>query len=436
MGRRGLIGASALALMAAVGSDSGQSFTIPTTCTDPALCASICRSAIEEGRTEQDFIQLAAWQLGPANGVSSLPAGNLNMPAPVDPKNVYAGAGAGMFSPAVEGHLHRVYAPNLITGKVDVIDPDTFKVIDSLATATSPEHIVPSWDLQTLWVSGDLGLGRGRAAVAPIDPKTGKLGRATSVPDSYNMYFTPDGRSAILVAEAMRRLEFRDPRTMDLQGYINTPNCAGINHADFAPDGSYAIFTCEFNNALAKIDLVQHRLAQTLPLSPGHMPQDIKVAPDGSAFFVADLLKDGLVVIDGNSLKETGFIPTGIRRARPLSEPRWDEALCHEPRHPQYRGRQEGAGLGLGVRLRDPQGRGQLDRPRRRQPGHGKFERRRQIAVAVRPLRRRDLRLQHRRRRREDHPGRRYAPRPHRLAPARPIFAGAYGEFAVGPPRL
>jgi DNA-binding beta-propeller fold protein YncE len=298
--------------MAAVGSDSGQSFTIPTTCADAALCASICRSAVEQGRTEQDFIQLASWQLGPANGVAALPAGNLNMPALVDPKNVYAGAGAGMFSPAVEGHLHRVYAPNLITGKVDVIDPDTFKVIDSLATATSPEHIVPSWDLQTLWVSGDLGLGRGRAAVAPIDPRTGKLGKATSVPDSYNMYFTPDGRSAILVAEAMRRLEFRDPRSMDLQGYINTPNCSGINHADFAPDGSYAIFTCEFNNALAKIDLIHHTLSATLPLTPGHMPQDIRIAPDGSAFFVADLLKDGLIVIDGDSLKEVGFIPTGV----------------------------------------------------------------------------------------------------------------------------
>ena len=35
-----------------------------------------------------------------------------------------------------------------------------------------------------------------------------------------------------------------------------------------------------------------------LQLSPGHIPQDIRVAPDGSAFFVADMLKDGLVVIE------------------------------------------------------------------------------------------------------------------------------------------
>jgi DNA-binding beta-propeller fold protein YncE len=309
------LGASAAAMSIAVASDSGlpsaQSFTIPTVCTDAAECASFCRSAIEEGRNERDFIELAAYQLGPEKPIAMPPA-NLSMPAPVDPNNVYAGTGAGMFSPAVAGQLARVYSPNLWTGRVDVIDPETFTVIESLTAVPSPQHIVPSWDLQTLWVSGDISYRGGHADVMPIDPKTGKLGAAIDVPDSYNMYFTPDGKSAIIVAEAMRRLEFRDPHTMELQGYIAAPQCAGINHADFSPDGSYAIFTCEYNNALAKIDLVHHTLVETLPLSPGHMPQDIRVAPDGKAFFVADMLKDGVVIIDGDAFGELGFIPTGV----------------------------------------------------------------------------------------------------------------------------
>jgi DNA-binding beta-propeller fold protein YncE len=309
----GIVGASALALAAAIGSDSGletaQSFTIP--CTDPAICASICRGAVEQGRADADFVQLASWQLGPQKPMD-LPPANLTMPAPVDPKNVYAATGAGQFSPAVAGQLSRVYSPNLITGKVDVIDPETFQLIESLNAIPSPQHIVPSWDLQTLWVSGDISYRGGHADVMPIDPKTGALGKAIDVPDSYNLYFTPDGRSAIMVAEAMRRLEFRDPHSMELQGYIATPRCPGINHADFAPDGSYAIFTCEYDNALAKIDLVHHTLEAVLPLSKGGMPQDIRIAPDGSAFFVADMLKDGIVVIDGDSFKEVGFIPTGV----------------------------------------------------------------------------------------------------------------------------
>ena len=126
-----------------------------------------------------------------------------------------------MFSPAVAGEPSRVYSPNVVTGKVDVIDPETFKVIDSLAVMPSPEHIVPSWDLQTLWVSADVSARGGHGGVAPIDPRTGKIGKAIDVPDSYNIYFTPDGVSAIIVAEAMRRLEFRDPHTMALQGYID-----------------------------------------------------------------------------------------------------------------------------------------------------------------------------------------------------------------------
>ena len=315
MRQRAGIGASILALAGVLGSDSAlttaRSFTIPAACDDAAQCAAFCMSVVEEGRSDSDFVQLAAWQLGPPQAID-LPPANLSMPAPVDPKNVYAGTGAGMFSPAVAGHLSRVYSPNLITGKVDVIDPETFEVIESLAAVPSPQHIVPSWDLQTLWVSGDISYRGGHADVAPIDPKTGRLGKAIDVPDSYNLYFTPDGKSAIMVAEAMRRLEFRDPHTMALQGYIATPRCPGINHADFAPDGSYAIFTCEYDNALAKIDLVHHRLAGMLPLTPGGMPQDIRVSPDGSVFFVADLLKDGVVLVDGSSFKQVGFVATGV----------------------------------------------------------------------------------------------------------------------------
>ena len=386
---------------------------------------------VEEGRTDSDFLQLAAYQLGPERPID-LPPANMSMPAPVDPKNVYAGAGAGMFSPAVAGHLSRVYSPNLITGKVDVIDPETFKVIESLAAIPSPQHIVPSWDLQTLWVSGDISYRGGHADVMPIDPRTGKLGKAIVVPDSYNLYFTPDGKSAIMVAEAMRRLEFRDPQSMALQGYIATPRCPGINHADFSPDGSYAIFTCEYDNALAKIDLVHHTLEGVLPLSKGGMPQDIRIAPDGSAFFVADLLKDGVVVVDGDSFKEVGFIPTGVG-AHGLYPSRDGTRLYVSNRGTHnIAGVRKGEGSVSVLDFANPKSRRQLDDPRRGQPGHGKPERRRQMAVAVGPLRRRHLRLQHRRRGRQDDPGRRHAARADGMAAAGALFARAHREHAVG----
>jgi len=312
---RKFLSAAAFAMGLIAGSDtlldSARSLTIPSPCGDLGPCP-ICAGSPEVERDSAAFVTRAAYEFPNNPNFANMPPANLTMPPVVDPKNVYSEVTAGKFSPATAGALPRIYSPNLWTGKVDVIDPETFKVVDSFVAIRSPQHIVPSWDLQTLWVSGDISYRGGHASVMPIDPKTGKPGKEIDVPDSYNMYFTPDGRSAIIVAEAMRRLEFRDPHTMALQGYVMAPQCAGINHADFAIDGAYAIFTCEYNDQLAKIDLVHHTLAGMLQLSPQHIPQDIRIAPDGSAFFVADLLKDGLVVVDGDSFKETGFIPTGV----------------------------------------------------------------------------------------------------------------------------
>ena len=232
------------------------------------------------------------------------------MPPVVDPNNLYSEARAGNFSPAVAGALPRVYVPNLQSNDVYVIDPATLKVVDRFKVGVNPQHIVPSWDLKTLWVTNNAE-GRTDGTLTPIDPKTGKPGKAVEVDDPYNMYFSPDGASAIVVAEARKRLDFRDPHTMKLQYSINTPNCGGINHADFAIDGSFAIFTCEFTGGLVKIDLVNRKVLGYLTLAKHGMPQDIRVSPDGKIFYVADMMADGVHVVDGATFKKIDFIKSG-----------------------------------------------------------------------------------------------------------------------------
>ena len=314
--------------------DPAQSLTIPDLlAAGRPLSAALPRRAGGCTHASGDSCQRAAFELG-SSTFAGLPPANLTMPPLVDPKNVYSETGEGKLSPATAGALSRVYVPNLWTGKVDVIDPETFKVVDSFAAVPSAQHIVPSWDLQTLWVSGDISYRGGHASVMPIDPKTGKPGASIDVPDAYNMYFTPDGRSAIIVAEAMRRLEFRDPHTMAMQGYVLAPQCAGINHAEFSPDGAYAIFTCEYNDQLAKIDLVHHTLAGMLQLSPQHIPQDIRIAPDGSGLF-----RRGSAPGRADRDRRRFFQGDGLHQdrgghARALSQPRRQVALHRQPRHP------------------------------------------------------------------------------------------------------
>jgi len=202
--------------------------------------------------------------------------------------------------------------PNLRSNDVYVIDPATFKVVDKFPVRRSPQHIVPSWDLQTLWVTNNAE-GRTDGSLTPIDPKTGKpSGRAIAGDDPYNMYFTPDGKEAIVVAEALKRLDFRDAHTMKLNSSLAVPECKGINHAEFAADGSFAIFTCEFSGKVAKVDLVQRKVVGYLELAKKGMPQDVRSSPDGKAFFVADMMANGVHVIDPVAFTRIGFIEAGI----------------------------------------------------------------------------------------------------------------------------
>ena len=276
-----------------------------------------------------------------ASTVAALGFACLGAQAQAPATNIYSETTAGKLSPAVQGDLERVYVPNLRSGDVYVIDPQTMKVVDRFKVGIGPQHIVPSWDLRTLWVTNNAE-GRTDGSLTPIDPKTGKPGKAIMVDDPYNMYFTPDGKSAIVVAEARKRLDFRDPKTMALQYAIDVPACPGINHADFSMDGRYAIFTCEFSGTVAKIDLVNRKVLGYLQLQmpatrfketkapraqagkvwePGEtevctvkrgMPQDIRSSPDGKRFYVADMHADGLHVIDPESFTQVGFIQTGL----------------------------------------------------------------------------------------------------------------------------
>jgi len=159
--------------------------------------------------------------------------------------------------------------------------------------------------MRTLYVTNDLA-----NSLTPINPRTGRpAGKNIPVDDPYNMYFTPDGRYAIVVAESRQHLDFRDPHTFALEHRIQV-NCAGVDHIDFAANGAYLIATCEFSGRLVRVDLHTLKVVDYLNL-PGSAPQDIKLDPAGRTFYVADKNHAGVWLIDAATFRPTGFIPTG-----------------------------------------------------------------------------------------------------------------------------
>ena len=205
------------------------------------------------------------------------------------------------------------------------------KVVDRFKVGIGPQHIVPSWDLRTLWVTNNAE-GRTDGSLTPIDPQHRQAGHSrcrsttrttcTSRPTASRRSWSP--RRASGSTSATRR-------RWQLQYSIDTPGCPGINHADFSIDGRFAIFTCEFSGTLAKIDLVERKVLGYLQAadagdalqgdagraahasrarcgsrarpssarSTKGMPQDIRISPDGKRFYIADMHADGVHIVDG-----------------------------------------------------------------------------------------------------------------------------------------
>jgi YVTN family beta-propeller protein len=220
-------------------------------------------------------------------------------------RNVYAADAAGDLSPAVRHDRPLIYVPNSQSNSVDEIDPTTFKVVRHFAVGELPQHVTPSYDLKTLYVLNDLG-----NSVTPINPRNGAPGRSIRVADPYNLYFTPNGRYAIVVAERLGRLDFRLPHSFRLHHSLRVP-CRGVDHMDFSANGGYLIATCEFSDQLLKVNVRKERVQGVLTMPGGAIPQDVKLSPDGKVFYVADMGRGGVWKVSGKPFRLEGFIRTG-----------------------------------------------------------------------------------------------------------------------------
>lgn len=218
--------------------------------------------------------------------------------------NIYAAATEPFLHRRVSGLPARVYVPNSKEGTVDVIDPVTRLVITHFPAGAVSHHITPSWDLGRLYVDNTSA-----NTLTVIDPRTSLPTETIRITDPYNLYFTPDGRAAIVVAERLNRLDFYDWSTWRLLFSVPIP-WPGVDHLDFSADGSSLLTSAEFSGAVVKVDLARRMVVGSTYV--GGLPVDVRLAPDGSVFFVANQGRHGVSVVDPERMEEIAFIPTGL----------------------------------------------------------------------------------------------------------------------------
>jgi YVTN family beta-propeller protein len=218
---------------------------------------------------------------------------------------VYAHTGVGMLSPAVAGAKAYVYVPSNDDGSVTVIDQATMQVINHYQVGKLVQHVVASWDLTTLYATAS-----DANQLVAIDPKTGDKGKSIPVAAPYNLYFTPDGSTAIVMAERLNRMDFYDSVTWKKKFSVAVP-CKGVNHADWSVDETFFLATCEFSGDVLKVDTATGKILNKLPLAKGSMPQDLRLAPTGDKFYVADMEHGCVWIIDSVGTTVIGSIATG-----------------------------------------------------------------------------------------------------------------------------
>lgn len=238
---------------------------------------------------------------GPITGLEQTPLPAVETSA--TPSNVYAYTRTGNLAPEVGGVPHRVYVPNSESNTVSVINPRSLKVVREFPVGDYVQHVTPSWDLRALYANNTAG-----KSLTVINPLVGVPTRTIPVLDPYNLYFTPDGTKAIVVAKRLRRLEFRDPVTFELIKSLSIP-AEGPDHLDFSADGRYLLINAELSGYVLRVSARSMRI--TGKMRVGGEPIDVRLSPDGSVFYVANQALSGVSVIDPKPMRQIRFIRTG-----------------------------------------------------------------------------------------------------------------------------
>lgn len=193
--------------------------------------------------------------------------------------------------------------PDELGAAVDVINATTLNVVSTLRVGRYPHHVTPSWNMRRLYVN-DMESDR----LDVINPFTRRRSGTVATPARYNLYFTPDGSKAIVIAEPLNRIDFYRRSDWTLLRRLSIPS-AGVDHGDFTADGNKLVVGTEFDGWLFKINVRTMRITDRLYV--GGKPSTSSCPPMAPSSNVANQGRGGASIVEARTLREIRFLRTG-----------------------------------------------------------------------------------------------------------------------------
>jgi YVTN family beta-propeller protein len=256
--------------------------------------------------------------------------------APRATRNVYAADGPNELTGAARLARLLVYVPNSQGDTVDVIDPSTYRVVRRFRVGGEPQHVVPAWDLKTLYVTNDTG-----NSLTTIDPRTGRPGRTIPrrrslqhervvgtlalrrLSSPQDVKLSPDGRVFYVADLLAGGVWLVDGDRLRVLGFLRTGTGA---HGLYASrDARFLYVTNRSAGTISVIAFATRRIVHTWRI-PGGSPDMGNVSADGKVLWLS-----------GRYTSEVYAIST--RDGRPLARIKvgpGPHALCVWPQPGRY----------------------------------------------------------------------------------------------------
>ena len=211
--------------------------------------------------------------------------------------------------------------PTPTSDDVYVIDPATYKVIDKFYGGPEPQHVVPSYDMRTLYVTSSRVPAGGLRADRPAHRQAGRdhrRSRTSTTSTSPRTAVRDRGRRGVPAAGLLR------PEDLEAGQVAEVPAVRGHQPHGLhrrRQDDAVQLRVRQPDDRRRRGQRSEGARSFDLDVVPDGMPQDTRLTPDGQHFLVADMHADGVYVFDGAGHRAHRVHPDRRRRARHLLQP-------------------------------------------------------------------------------------------------------------------